>query len=588
MSDPRERSLEDRVARLERLVEDLVGGEARGLDGGALPTEPPSSPAHEPDLRADRGAPSGAESTVRRSDHERHAEAPRPGPGTRDQHDGARPFAAADHASDALAAEGEKWLARVGVGFVVLAFAFLLKLSFDRGWITPGLRLLAGSAAAIVLLAVGLKLEPARRRLAQALLGGGIALLYLVGFAGFQLYGLLPAWLALALMSSATMLSIVLADRQDSPALSLIGVLGGLSTPFLLERVTAGPGAGAAYVALVLVGGGVVQLLRGWVTLLWLLVLGGTVALGGIVMAGPDVVGLPAAAVAVLWLVAVASPTARPAWRPPPKLDPERQLLAARFAVAVGTLSTTALLGSLFDLERFGIGLLLLGLGAVSTAGARVLRQCPPALALAGEAAALTVAAGVALTVWSPLALVLLMGEAAVLLYLSGRGAPPSVESLAHVIAIGVASAFLISAQYAEPGQLLGLREGALERLGVLAALLATAFWAREAAAAYRSAAYVGLLVWLLSELGVRPSGNVLVSVAWAVQGTAALVAATVRGTRGLQVAGLATLGLVAAKLLLVDLAQLDAVVRIVLFLGFGATLLGLGYLVNRPSGRHS
>ena len=42
-------------------------------------------------------------------------------------------------------------------------------------------------------------------------------------------------------------------------------------------------------------------------------------------------------------------------------------------------------------------------------------------------------------------------------------------------------------------------------------------------------------------------------------------------------------IGALAGKLLLVDLAQLDPVWRILLFLGFGATLLGLGYLINRP-----
>ena len=45
-----------------------------------------------------------------------------------------------------------------------------------------------------------------------------------------------------------------------------------------------------------------------------------------------------------------------------------------------------------------------------------------------------------------------------------------------------------------------------------------------------------------------------------------------------------ATLGLVAAKLLVVDMAQVDVIWRILLFMGFGAAFLGLSYLINRQS----
>ena len=55
-----------------------------------------------------------------------------------------------------------------------------------------------------------------------------------------------------------------------------------------------------------------------------------------------------------------------------------------------------------------------------------------------------------------------------------------------------------------------------------------------------------------------------------------------------MQQAGLATLGLTAGKLLLVDMAQLDVVWRILVFLGFGGAFLALSYLVNHPRHRGS
>jgi uncharacterized membrane protein len=50
-----------------------------------------------------------------------------------------------------------------------------------------------------------------------------------------------------------------------------------------------------------------------------------------------------------------------------------------------------------------------------------------------------------------------------------------------------------------------------------------------------------------------------------------------VRVARGL---GLATLGLLVAKLLLFDLAGLASVWRVLLFMGLGAALVGLGYVL--------
>ncbi|MCH7889903.1 MAG: DUF2339 domain-containing protein [Gemmatimonadetes bacterium] len=166
------------------------------------------------------------------------------------------------------------------------------------------------------------------------------------------------------------------------------------------------------------------------------------------------------------------------------------------------------------------------------------------------------------------------------------RGAPPSLRMIGHALAAVVAVAFLSYAANAPLDGFLGLREGAFTRLGVLGLFVVGSMWVEEdAAPAYKGAAYVGLLVWFLSELATQPYGAQLVSIAWAAQGAVALVMSIRNRSQPLQLTGLATLGLVAGKLLLFDLAQLDPVWRILMFLGFGAGLLGLAYLVNLPRG---
>jgi hypothetical protein len=203
----------------------------------------------------------------------------------------------------------------------------------------------------------------------------------------------------------------------------------------------------------------------------------------------------------------------------------------------------------------------------------------------AAELSALCVAFGLWLTVGDARAMPLVAAEAACLLALAARGAPGSLRPLGHALAAAVMVAFVYEAANAPLGGALGFREGAWIRLGVLVMLVLASLLAEESAAPlYRAGAYVGLLVWLLSELGPRPQGAALVSIAWGLQGATALVVSIRRRSHPLQLAGLATLALVAGKLLLVDLSRLDAVWRILLFFGFGVGFLGLAWLVNRPA----
>ncbi len=563
MPDREQSDLEVRVARLERQVEELLARREPELKLG--PTgRPPPAPRVPPTEPAARDTPVG-EGTGRTPSSPGPAESSRP------------PF---------LAAEGEKWLGRVGVGFVVLSFAFLVKLSFDRGWITPALRLGAGFAAGVALIALGLRLEDHRRRLAQAMLGGGVALLYLVGYAGSQLYGLLPLWAALSLMSTTTVLAIVMSERQDSSVLSVIGVSGGLATPFVLGLAATHPGGIAVYASLVLLGAAPVQFLKGWSELLLTMALGGTLVAGGIAVDSRSVAPLwpLMALVTLFWATMVPSPSLRPVFRDGGRAPQEPW--PARLAGFWGTALTATVIILHFGLGRTGSGLLFLGLGLLTCGLASASRRVPRAAAPAAEVGAVAVAVGLAVVTWSSLGLFLVMAEACVLLLLASRDAPPSLATVGHWLAAGVAVAFLALAEEAGLHGFLGLREGAFPRLGVLALALVAALWTEEHAGFYRGAAYVGLLIWFLSELVDRPNGQALISIAWSLQGTAALLASLGPRSQRLQIAGLATPGLVAGKLMLVDLAQLDPVWRILLFLGFGATLLGLGYLVNRPGGR--
>ena len=101
---------------------------------------------------------------------------------------------------------------------------------------------------------------------------------------------------------------------------------------------------------------------------------------------------------------------------------------------------------------------------------------------------------------------------------------------------------------------------------------------AAEARWAYLLVAHAALLGFLWRELSGVPNGNGYVTISWGVYAIALVVYGLVRGVNPVRGAGVATLMLVVGKLFLVDLARVEAIVRVLLFLGFGVVFLTLSY----------
>jgi hypothetical protein len=94
----------------------------------------------------------------------------------------------------------------------------------------------------------------------------------------------------------------------------------------------------------------------------------------------------------------------------------------------------------------------------------------------------------------------------------------------------------------------------------------------------YRVAVHVAFLMWLWKLFAGAPSGQALATIAWGVYAAFLLIYGLRRGVHFLRLAGLGTLLAVVGKLFLVDLANLAAIWRVLLFLGFGGLFLLLSY----------
>ena len=165
--------------------------------------------------------------------------------------------------------QSEFWLRVVGIGLLLFAVAFLFRYAIEQGWLGPPVRVALGLLTGAVLVGVGVRIGDDRPEFSAVLLGGGIGVFYITGFAAFQLYDLVPHSAAFLFMVLNTVLAFVLSLRREEAALSLIGVLGGLGTPFLLNDGSGGPAGLVAYLSLLVVGVGAIYLFRGWQVLLW-------------------------------------------------------------------------------------------------------------------------------------------------------------------------------------------------------------------------------------------------------------------------------------------------------------------------------
>lgn len=486
--------------------------------------------------------------------------------------------------------ESENWLNLIGIGLLIFGVIFLFKYSIDQGWITPPVRVIIGAAVGAALVGAGLWLQEARARLAQVLLGGGIAALYTSIFATYQLYTLLPYGLAFACMVGITAVAFGLSVQQDRPVLAVIGAAGGFGTPFLLYAEGGTLAGLAGYTSLVLIGSFAIYWRHAWASLAWTAFVGGVLAL---MVGNVDFLFGPSGSVGnrwafqgaavVLWATAGLVPALR-------AVDAGRSTLpgasSARWtpaALAVGApLIALALTDMTWRVPGLALGLLALG-SAIGYVGA-AMRLRGRASARLAQAHGL-VAAALAAVAWSlffegPLRFLFFAVEAASLLALARWQRASSYAWAGRALLAWVALFlfdYLTYESALRPPLLNGPSILVLLTLccGAIAAAIAQVSTLRVV---YAAGTHILALAWLLHQFVPLPNGQAYASIAWAVYALLLLAAGVRSGRLLLRQAALGTLLLLVAKLFFVDLAQLGALWRILLFLGIGAGFLVLSY----------
>ena len=130
---------------------------------------------------------------------------------------------------------GGNWLARVGVVALTLGVAFFISLAIDRGWLGETERVILGLLLGSAMIGAGERYRTQYGVWAQAVAGGGLAILYLSVWGGFALYELIGPLLAFGLFILITAGGVMQALRHDSVGLAALAIFGGFATPLLLR-----------------------------------------------------------------------------------------------------------------------------------------------------------------------------------------------------------------------------------------------------------------------------------------------------------------------------------------------------------------
>jgi hypothetical protein len=167
------------------------------------------------------------------------------------------------------ALDGERWIGQrvflgIGVVALLLAAGYLLKLSFERGWISPVMRCLGGVVAGLGVGALGWRLEPRYRTYGAALVGAGAGIIYLSIWAAAKLYGVLPPTSGIVGLALVSISLAMIAYAIDVEALGVTAALGAFLAPILLGQEHANANTLLLYLASMAFGLGLVAARRGW------------------------------------------------------------------------------------------------------------------------------------------------------------------------------------------------------------------------------------------------------------------------------------------------------------------------------------
>lgn len=504
-------------------------------------------------------------------------------------------------AFDFEAVFGGRILAWIGGLAILFGAVLFLGMAISRGWLDDGTRTIIAAAISLVALVGGIWLHERRGRTeaARALVASAISGLFGTIVVATQAYSLISPELGLALGAAVAAIGFAIAVRWRSPLVAAVGSLGALASPVLVG--VGGSGLSIAFVALALAGSVGILLWQRWDWLaLGAFIISAPQLVAWVAIDGRDHLALGIAVLAGFWLLYAGAALGYEL-----RKRAEEELPVASWLLLLG--SCAAFVGPGYAVlyetgHQTAAVVLLFAFAAVQVSlGVLAIR-----LRIHRELGALLVGLGIAIAAFGlgaafhgPALVVAWAAAAAVLAGLGSRlDATPSATLSSAERMVVAAACFLVLAVghallfEAPPNSIFDGVESLGEAAIALAACAAAAFgvarFSRHASPeAAQLAAFAGatLLVYLgsvtiVDTVGVygsgqtRQAGQAWLSAFWTVTGLGAVILGLARRRTDVRLFGLGLLAVAIGKVWTYDLSELDALARVLSFVGLGLLLL--------------
>jgi uncharacterized membrane protein len=245
--DDRLDRLERRIAVLETIVRGLAGQRGSGAAGQMAEAAPPPEPMPAPPSASPPPTPAPPPPP-----HEPPTRVPPSRPPA------VPPYRLTEQWI------GQRGLLAIGVLALLMATGYLLKLSFERGWISPVMRCVGGVALGAVVGGIGWRLQERYRTYGAALIGCGAGIVYLSVWAACRLYEVMPSAAGIVGLALVSVALAMVAFAINVEALGATAALGAFMAPVLLGRETANANLLLLYLASMAAGLGLVSARQGW------------------------------------------------------------------------------------------------------------------------------------------------------------------------------------------------------------------------------------------------------------------------------------------------------------------------------------
>ncbi|MEJ7676782.1 MAG: DUF2339 domain-containing protein [Segetibacter sp.] len=159
---------------------------------------------------------------------------------------------------------GTNVISKIGILVTIIGVFIGAKYAIDNELISPFMRILAGYCAAAALVSVAFRLKKKYQYFSSVLIGGGLAVTYFITYIAFSFYGLLPMWLAFAVMVITTGAAVGIALWYNQKVIALVGQIAAYAIPFLLGNKSGNVFGLFAYISFINIGLLILSFKKDW------------------------------------------------------------------------------------------------------------------------------------------------------------------------------------------------------------------------------------------------------------------------------------------------------------------------------------